>query len=302
MDNSTTPQDDAAMSPVSTGSLAHAWLVYAEDASESLFVTLRKEQADAAARDWGWGVAPLFVGLTQAEQDAIRLGELAYPGLRITDKGKFVDVWATLRGLVERQNRIVCDTKMDTTPGDGTEQRECTEPVAWLVEGCEYDTGCEFWYVALLKEQADAAAAAGARLTPLYRQPPPVAWQLVHECERLRDEVMMLRLTDQEREALWAIASHQLDDATFGKFAKILRRLFERTNVTEYPRSKLLPTVMPDELDAIIEGLERIKKLEAEVSRLRLTDAEREAVAYYVGTGGPDAIDAALRGLLERTK
>jgi len=35
---------------------------------------------------------------------------------------------------------------------------------------------------------------------------------------------------------------------------------------------------------------------------LRLTDAEREAVAYYVGTGGPDAVDARLRGLLERTQ
>jgi hypothetical protein len=33
-----------------------------------------------------------------------------------------------------------------------------------------------------------------------------------------------------------------------------------------------------------------------------LTDAEREAVAYYVGTGGPDAVDATLRGLLERTQ
>ena len=33
-----------------------------------------------------------------------------------------------------------------------------------------------------------------------------------------------------------------------------------------------------------------------------LTDAQREAVAYYVGTGGPDAVDATLRTLLERTK
>jgi hypothetical protein len=32
-----------------------------------------------------------------------------------------------------------------------------------------------------------------------------------------------------------------------------------------------------------------------------LTDEEREAVAYYVGTGGPDAVDATLRTLLERT-
>jgi len=33
-----------------------------------------------------------------------------------------------------------------------------------------------------------------------------------------------------------------------------------------------------------------------------LTDAEREAIAYYIGTGGPDTVDATLRTLLERTK
>jgi hypothetical protein len=31
-----------------------------------------------------------------------------------------------------------------------------------------------------------------------------------------------------------------------------------------------------------------------------LTDAEREAIAYYIGTGGPDTVDDTLRGLLER--
>ncbi len=31
-----------------------------------------------------------------------------------------------------------------------------------------------------------------------------------------------------------------------------------------------------------------------------LTDAEREAVSYYLGTGGPDGVDATLRSLLER--
>jgi hypothetical protein len=39
-----------------------------------------------------------------------------------------------------------------------------------------------------------------------------------------------------------------------------------------------------------------------EIERLRLADAEREAIAYYIGTGGPDAVDATLRGLLERLK
>jgi hypothetical protein len=42
--------------------------------------------------------------------------------------------------------------------------------------------------------------------------------------------------------------------------------------------------------------------LQEEIKRLRLTDAEREAIAYYVGTGGPDGVDATLRSLLERTK
>jgi hypothetical protein len=66
--------------------------------------------------------------------------------------------------------------------------------------------------------------------------------------------------------------------------------------------SELIPPMMPDDLDALIQAMERVQQLEAEVARLRLTDAEREAVAYYVGTGGPDAVDATLRGLLERTK
>jgi predicted PP-loop superfamily ATPase len=36
-----------------------------------------------------------------------------------------------------------------------------------------------------------------------------------------------------------------------------------------------LGSVQPEQLDAIIEGLERIKELEAEIARLRLTEAER---------------------------
>jgi hypothetical protein len=31
-----------------------------------------------------------------------------------------------------------------------------------------------------------------------------------------------------------------------------------------------------------------------------LTGKEREAVAYYIGTGGPDGVDSTLRALLER--
>jgi hypothetical protein len=37
-----------------------------------------------------------------------------------------------------------------------------------------------------------------------------------------------------------------------------------------------------------------------EIARLRLTAAEREAVAYYLGTGGPYRVDATLVAMLER--
>jgi hypothetical protein len=33
-----------------------------------------------------------------------------------------------------------------------------------------------------------------------------------------------------------------------------------------------------------------------------LTAEEREAIAYYIGTGGPAKVDATLRGLLDRTQ
>jgi hypothetical protein len=35
-----------------------AWRAYADDGSEAVYAL--KEQADAAARDWGWLVAPLY--------------------------------------------------------------------------------------------------------------------------------------------------------------------------------------------------------------------------------------------------
>lgn len=61
------------------------------------------------------------------------------------------------------------------------------------------------------------------------------------------------------------------------------------------------------EIERLREALEELRaaadqadaEYRAEIDRLRLTDAEREAIAY-VGTGGPDAIDATLRGLLDR--
>jgi hypothetical protein len=40
----------------------------------------------------------------------------------------------------------------------------------------------------------------------------------------------------------------------------------------------LIPPMMPDDLDALIQAMERVQQLEAEIARLRLTDEERAAV------------------------
>ncbi len=42
--------------------------------------------------------------------------------------------------------------------------------------------------------------------------------------------------------------------------------------------------------------------LHCSLTPFALTAEERGAIAYYVGTGGPDRVDATLRSLLERTK
>ena len=95
------------------------------------------------------------------------------------------------------------------TPSEGTEQHECTEPVAWLVEGCEYGTGCEYQYASLLKESVEAAVRDnGGRLVPLYRSP---------------------TLTDAEREAIELAYSRMTADTHYAAVATTLRGLLERT-------------------------------------------------------------------------
>lgn len=80
------------------------------------------------------------------------------------------------------------------------------DPVAWWVRGCEYDTGCEYEFVALLKEQAELAATNGGKAVPLYRSP---------------------TLTSEERMAVaWAVGAASNDDHPA---EDILRGLLERT-------------------------------------------------------------------------
>jgi hypothetical protein len=76
-----------------------AWLAFATDGSESSAVYMLKEQADAAAREWGWDVAPLYAArqatLTDKEREAIEYA--AVLGRVAGDLDRDV-----LRGLLER--------------------------------------------------------------------------------------------------------------------------------------------------------------------------------------------------------
>ncbi len=73
--------------------------------------------------------------------------------------------------------------------------------------------------------------------------------------------------------------------------------------------SDLVPPMMPDDLDALIQAMERVQQLEAEVEKLRLTDAERTAIGMarsvfedYKMSRLHSAADEVLERLLERTK
>lgn len=50
-----------------------AWLAVAADGSESSAVYLLKEQADAAAREWGWMVVPLYASPALWPEDEIAI-------------------------------------------------------------------------------------------------------------------------------------------------------------------------------------------------------------------------------------
>ena len=82
-----------------------AWLAFAADGSESQMVTLLREEADAAARDWGWNVMPLFAGLTDAEREAVGDGVRCVEYVAAHGQPARADLAssaATLRALLER--------------------------------------------------------------------------------------------------------------------------------------------------------------------------------------------------------
>ena len=99
-----------------------AWLAYAPDASESSFVTLFREQAETAARDWGWSVEPLFAGLTDAERAAVERAADLIDAKTCGDS-------STLRGLLER---LSPDRPEAVAAGDTATPAEPAIPPAWL--------------------------------------------------------------------------------------------------------------------------------------------------------------------------
>jgi hypothetical protein len=116
------------------------------------------------------------------------------------------------------------------------------------------------------------------------------------DCYDAAAAIERLRLTDEEREAISRVydllcdRSRELQSATrldearpLIQWAKTLQGLWERLSGS-----------------AAISGAG--KSAPAANTPLTLTDAEREAIAYYIGTGGPDTVDATLRTILERTK
>jgi hypothetical protein len=92
-----------------------------------------------------------------------------------------------------------------STPGEGTSQRECAEPVAWAVMGDGYE------YVSMMPEMCGAwASENGGRTVPLYRSP---------------------TLTDAERFVLREVcaAYADKDEVKANEIAAVIDGLLERT-------------------------------------------------------------------------
>jgi len=56
-----TDRDTFAAAALTDNRTPAAWLAVAADGSESSAVYMLREQADAAAREWGWMVVPLYL-------------------------------------------------------------------------------------------------------------------------------------------------------------------------------------------------------------------------------------------------
>ena len=68
-----------------------AWIAFATDGSESSAVYMMREQAQAAADNWGWSIAPLYAAqqptFTRKELEAIGWAAWVLPSVRGTLEG-----------------------------------------------------------------------------------------------------------------------------------------------------------------------------------------------------------------------
>lgn len=116
-------QDDAGSAPM-LGSQPVAWLAFATDGSESSAVYMMREQADSAAREWGWQIAPLY----------------PFPALWPEDEIAIESAWERC-GLTptwpddEPQTGVRCANAM----ADEIQRLRLTEAEREAVEGCITD-------------------------------------------------------------------------------------------------------------------------------------------------------------------
>lgn len=110
-----------------------AYAAVAMDASESTYVTNSREQAEAACREYGWQLVPLYAGLRLTDAERALLVMLAdHPNTH----DLFPEDAQTIRGLLDRLSPItqaesdrpkpIATPPTQPTPGECSKPREGT--------------------------------------------------------------------------------------------------------------------------------------------------------------------------------
>jgi len=213
-----------------------AWLAVAADGSESSAVYLLKEQADAAAREWGWMVVPLYALPVLRAEDEIAIDSAwertgltpTWPADEAGCGVKYANAMAQEIERLRQFDRLqpiepaVATPPTHATPCEGSLQGEGTlptsyrdndekrgvsdtkrGPVAWAILHADQQ------YVSLLREMAEAHNVFAAPIVPLYRSP---------------------TLTNEERAAIYRAearlrTAYVPDDQTAATLRKLLERM-----------------------------------------------------------------------------
>jgi hypothetical protein len=145
-----------------------AWLAVAVDGSESSAVYAMREQAEAAAREWGWQIVPLYPFPALWPEDEIAI-EAAWERTGLTPTWPEDEPQTSVRCANAMADEIL--RLRDGAPDSRETVQQ--EPVAWaVVFGREHEIVYE------VSTQPDQAAVYLAdvvrgRVVPLYRHPQP---------------------------------------------------------------------------------------------------------------------------------